>query len=606
MAMQIGKREQIVAGVIIAVIAIAAVHLLFFQEKAKNEAQLQIQRQQLIEQFNSVAKVPAPSDLDKYQKETVEDEQLLWKVVSTLDLLTKPPFVATAPLPTVTGANTEKSQAYHDMLLKRQSVEAQALVAARLERLSDMAKAFEAGEKWVGEAGLVPADAKSGTMKMAFLGTGENAWGLAAGVAPPFPTNAELWDAVDHVHEAWQVLRLLQSSSPDYKPTDLKYQQNLKALGLDLDLMTTQKPPSPLLPEFRKLMLARAIWQKKDPGEVVLVGGETLTLSLLKDMLTFEPPENGEMYLLYRQLEFLEHLMILARQSGVTAVEQVELPREKIVVTYDAVSIKKAKEATGGGGQGTGPTAAPRRIRGGQGAATPAAPGSPGAGGAMMPPSVSGAMMPPGSSGAIPGAPGVPGVTPAGALVGAKAVAVAQLVHIAYTSSNEASMRFLYAIASAPQYYKVESVNVEATKEEGQTKVWLIAQAFFVVPGISGSEDGLMDPKTFQPVPLVAGEVATGAELYAKKLEEMKARGVDEQTVMTKALADAGLPEVAPTPEPTPAGAAAGAASTPAVSPAASPAARGVAPGGPSAGSRGGPAGGVAPASAPPPAVAPQ
>jgi hypothetical protein len=591
MAMKIGKREQIVVGVIVAVVAIAAVHLFFFAEKAKGESLLLAQRQELISKFNNVAKVPAQADLDKYRKEAADDEQLIWKVVSSLDLLTRPPFAEITPLPTATGPDAEKAKTYRDMLLTRQSVEAQGLVAARLERLPDMAKAFEAGEKWVGETGLVPAEATPAPMKLPFLGTGENGWGLATGVAPALSTSAELWDAVDHVHEAWQVLRLLPSTSSDYNPTEAKYRQNLKALGLDLDSATALKSANQFLPEFRKLMLARAIWQKKGPDENVQVGAETLSLPMLKDMLTFEAPESGDMFLLYRQLGFLEHLLVLARQSGVASIDLVELPSEKVVATYDAAAIKNAKEKSNAGAAGTGPGATPRTgVRvGGRTTPTPRTAGAAGAGGgvgAAMPPTGAamppvGAMMPPGMGGAAAVA------TPVGALPGSKAVAVAQLVNLAYTASNEASMRFLYAIASAPQYYKVEGITVEATKEEGQTKVWLTAQALLLVPGIS--DGGLLDPKTAEPVPIVVGEAATGTELYTKQLDGMKARGMDEQAVMVKALADAGLPDAAPTPEPTVAGTPPAPAAPPAAGkPAASPPAAAKGPAG-APGVRGGP-----------------
>ena len=109
-------------------------------------------------------------------------------------------------------------------------------------------------------------------------------------------------------------------------------------------------------------------------------------------------------------------------------------------------------------------------------------------------------------------------------------------------------MRFLYAVATSPKYYGVEGVIVGATSEEGQTKVRLTVQAPLLLWG--EGLGGMLDPKTGEPVQLVSGSDSPGKELYSKEMEELKTRGMDEQAIMAKALAEMGLPEATPTPEP--------------------------------------------------------
>ena len=92
MAAKFGKREKIIAGLVVGMAAIIAIHILVFQDPARRDEQLKNDLQALRVQLDGMVHVPDQEGLKLYRTNTLADENLLWETVFKMDLLMGKPF----------------------------------------------------------------------------------------------------------------------------------------------------------------------------------------------------------------------------------------------------------------------------------------------------------------------------------------------------------------------------------------------------------------------------------------------------------------------------------------------------------------------------------
>lgn len=573
MATKFGNREKMIVGSVVGLAAIAAVHFFVFQAPAKQAEALMGQRNELQSQFEKLNSLPDPATIETYRKEGVEQEKILWQTVVDENLLMGYPFLMNVPpqdpgptAPEDQKAVYQKALAEYNAKAVEYKTAASGLLANQIKRLDEMKAAYERGQAWQGDLPSASGNAATNRMRLTFLDATPTGWSLPT---LPRTASAQLWRAVNDVYNAWQSWALLNANSPDYAPATMRYIGELQKIGLSqAALMRTDFGEH--LPALLKLHLARLIWDSKAADETVPVGGQPLTLPRLQEMLGVELPEMVNLFFLYRQFRTLEEMLVRARKNGIEAVTTVVLPQEYRVVSYDREMVLKAKQEAvdaataertdaqvmpeqGRGGapdrfsnapyapDGAGGDPRANFARGGaRGETAPARGGARGApAGAARGAGARGATAPgnPEPGGATAAMPGMeePSYTENKTERG-----FAILVHMVYEATNENSMRFLYEVVRAPEYYKIEGLTITA-QENNKVQATLSVEKVVLLDTLSPPGAGLVDPQTLELVDLLPGQENTGKARLAAKTEALKARGIDEEATIADALAQAGI-----------------------------------------------------------------
>ncbi len=587
MATKFGKREKIIVGIVIGLVAIFAIHIFVFQDPARKDQELRMRRDQLLAELRNLENAPSQEELAKFEQETVVFEKLLWNAYYGMDIQMAPPFLAAAeptPLPTpipslnpsITPVPIEHDQATIDQYnaqkaryvweSKRILIQVEALLTSQLERLAEMKRTFEAGGPWPGDPNPTP-----NTIKLSFLEakpkvlfTDPVGWNMPMKLIDALQDVAALRDEVEQLNDNWEVYVELMDS-PAFVTAKLDYMQQLTDMGMDLTTIFALEENSNILAQSQKIMLARLIWKKKPKDDIWFVGNQQLTYELLKEMLNVTLPEGVfglfDLYTFHHQLSMLDNLILIARKYGIDDIQYVVLPSIHVNYAYPKDLIIEAKKAI----DPTAPTVKPQIILNPfANLPQPGLPGRPmGPGGLPM-----------GQPYAPPGYPPRPVVTPLSAFIpDQENVGSSAVVNISYTATNESSIRFLYEAVRDPRYYKIEGLGILTSEEDsGKVNVWLSLSKVFYVAGVSmgfpGELDPLVDPVTFKSRPIIS-EGGTHAEAEKKARDRDSAVGINEAEVIRIAREDNNIttvtyemlypttPTLTLAPTPTPASAAA-------------------------------------------------
>lgn len=556
MPAKLGKREKIIVGLVIGIAAIAAIHFFIFQSKqqAFNAAKADFEAKRSQAEALAGVNVNDRQFFDAYREQTAKDEQLLWKAVLDMDLIIPLYFSIAEAAPKEPEQETEEARKQYQESMagyRRRTdpvqVAAEAALIERFEHLLEIARAYEAGRPWKGDA---PRQGDPGThvLKLPFIGQGvvgqgglpENGWNLPLALPQSIASGASLWDEVSNLHGVWSVLNVMPRESEDYMRVNNEYIEQLKKMGMDMDQFPAiSENLCEYLPEFIKMLYARHIWNQRKEGEIPRVGStENLSLALLKDMFMvdfprmMDPEIAPQMLNLNRQLWALEKILPLARRNRIDEIQIVKLYKVKPIGTADPAAIAAAKQPAAAT-----PTPARRSLLTGT-TGTGANPAT----GMAMAGFPGGAATPPPSRASV-------------AWLGAPGLGLASHIYLRYVATNENSVRFLYDLLGDKNNFRIDNLTVYSMDDQRITvDLWIdVPIALFQVSLMGDLVD--IHGKPLSNV---------GEEIMAQWRQQQATSPLSVDAAVQTALADAGYPanvletlETPPpaTPEPAPAAA---------------------------------------------------
>ena len=255
MASKFGKREKIVVGSIIAILAIAGIHFFLFADRATQTAALRDEVKKLTEENAALPEIRDPKLIETLKQKTTEDQRVLWEAAFKMDLLMEPFVMEDSgntepkkPLQddkdyTKNLAAYNKKIAAYDAANRPKQVAADAIILDQFERILDMKQPYEMGEKYKTDLPLAIPEATGNppTVKLKFLDDGATGWNFPVALSKLAANKANLWDQVNSLYAKWDVLRLLDENSENYMNANLDYVDELKKIGLDVNTFQSLK-----------------------------------------------------------------------------------------------------------------------------------------------------------------------------------------------------------------------------------------------------------------------------------------------------------------------------------------------------------------------------
>ena len=311
--MTIGKREQIVIGVITAIALIAILHVAIFVpstasfKKAKDDLDdtvAKISNLQTLRSKDALVKFNAQSDqFLKDLKQGIGDLKL-----DQPEEFVIPTLAEIKPDPAPAGKMANPEQAKKDKL--------DAIIKEKREKQKD--KLLEEIERLRGFI----QDRK---VQMTFLGP--YGWNIPTQL-PPAMQSMQLWDLLKNIAEGKGTLERLGKNSPVYRSILFQYEKNLYALGLDVRQAQKLANYGEFVPLYYRLSIASLILKQNPKGHPIL--GEELTRDRLFKLLGIDLPmdpikgiADSKVYFAFEELRTLNNLLDAAKQMGVSEVTNV-------------------------------------------------------------------------------------------------------------------------------------------------------------------------------------------------------------------------------------------------------------------------------------------
>ena len=528
-----GKREKIIAGFVIGVVAIGAVHFLIFQDKIERYNTRRGTYEAKKSQAMGLPQMPNARDLQEYREKTQADLRTFWKAVYDLGLIWPIYYMPVSDPPPLQNPGDQKAaqeyqrkKAEAERRRREFSLAAISAVADRLEALIRQKRAYERGKAWQGdpEVGGSPLTNK---MKLSFLGRGNptttKRWNLPMSLPKGLNDQARLWDEVNRLYELWDMLDLLSEQMATYQQQRQKYTAQLKTLGINVGTLDRLKKENGALSQFVRLLQARLIWEQREPGKTPIVGtDEPLTLDLLMRMFGFDleqvyaprdpatgkslglqPPQTvGTMLLtLNAPLVAIQRMLPLARKSGIEDMQRVEIFGLNPLVKYAATAAKRPEDN--------------RREAGGKKRRN---------------------LAPAGGEG------GARGSDAASALEGREDRGLTALIKLGFTGTNESVMRFLFELTHVPQYYRLHDLDITSVPgAEEKVSVKVTVECMYLLHTITYPGAGVISNDTGLPLPVAGGKHSVGIPFYRKYRKELIDAGLDTYPAVEKALREANL-----------------------------------------------------------------
>lgn len=557
MAFKIRKREKIIAGTIVGVAAIAAVHMLMFQKKIERYQRYQVEYRRKRDDASRIGKMPTAKEQQDYRQATESDANLYWRSVFEMGLVWPVYFFQQQPIEAKKeddkkkgeeekkepGPSPEELNALRD---KAYQIAAETALITRLERLMEQKAAYESGKPWPSDAMSGAEGGLTGKLNLSFLGSGDPAktgkWNLPGGLSKKLQDSAKLSDEVVRLFQNYSLLKTVTVEGQDqqgaayFNQLRREYERQLKELGVDLNLLGKLSQISSYLPEFVRLMQARLIWRSRgDQGTFVVrkdaQGGTTeVTFNDLRNMFQVGLPTNqsappkeddeeapqgvaglaqetmspyAELIYFNAQLHMLERILPIARKNGIEQIERVDLPKYSKLVHYK--KPKQEEEDSGSKRRG-------RRGRRSEG------------------PSEDFAME--GMPGAAPASSDKPAGTPPHDELG-----MANLIGLVYVGSNEASMRFMRDLTLLPEYLRLHMVRIESLPPEGsKIRTTLYVERMVTKWDVSYPGNGVLNAQTGLPEPIISRKHSLGLKYLAQQQAEEKRLGLDTSEPVENAL----------------------------------------------------------------------
>jgi len=497
MALKIGKREKIIVGLIIGIVAIGAAHFFVFQKPAQKLDSLRMQAENAVIQFNSVAPVAPRDKINEFRQQTVEDEKAFWQAILQMEIVPNPVFAERPPKPPMPPDAPQKPRvmAYWEGLVAEwQRVEdayqtaVEEIIIARLNRLREMKQAYEAGETWAGDSSELTSQ-----MKMSFLEDKREGWRLPTQLPAPLRDRPTLWDAVDRLYSTWDVFTLYQRSGQTDATlrAQSSYVQNLQNLGINIyQLQEIGQITGKFLPEIIKLVYARLVWDQKEPDQTIRVGVDReLSPGLLRNMFDVNLPRYFNLRPLNDQLVMLENLLPLARKNGVQEISVVRLYESQPLM--EAVRMQAQPMAPVGG----------FRQGGSAGAAT----------------------------------------------INYLKKGELAVLGIRFIGPNQSAFRFLYEIVTHPAQYRIDSLGVYSLPGTDNVQVEVAVNHVFFIQGLG------LDSNLFHPVTGAGQPISENPQIAEWLQQQMQARAenneLNERAIVQEVFARLNYtPALTPTP----------------------------------------------------------
>lgn len=330
MAMKIGKREQMVGLGIGGILVIGLLHLIVFGPKTKDYSDAYDSVKQQETKMADIKLLKDPKQLDRVMKDLDKVELTYTEATQTslgltmdaaFDLPTQDQFIFTPPR----GAAADpaaKAAAFHDDRDKKTEKEIE-LVLGEIKKLME----FDA-----------PVGGSPRKLAATFLRDSPAGWHFPKGL-PEGLKGGTLTDTVCEIKESWQIAKTVSAVQKEMKANfQQAWERSLAKLGINYLLYRTPNllpDQGEYVPPIQKLTYAILVEQNLPPG-VQCTGDPTpITRRMLLDMLQIYLPlsplvdSNGrdmnvnEMYFIYEQLRFVNSMLKIAEDTGVSEVARV-------------------------------------------------------------------------------------------------------------------------------------------------------------------------------------------------------------------------------------------------------------------------------------------
>lgn len=321
--MRIGKREQIVIGVISAIVLIAVLHITLFAKRQREYREAKQQWDQARQQLLGLRRVP----VQKLQLFDQQTTQLLQDLASGIDTLALEDPDAYYPPPLAVALEYEVDApegASQDVINSLKYTKWLGIVAEHEARQVDLI---------LEEIGKLVAWAQARGVQNTFIGP--NGWKLPT----QLPNNLQRPQVLDMLRALAEIkgtLDSLREESPSKESYRQRYEFRLQQLGLNLQEARQLSIFGELVPLIHKIALVKLVLEK-----IELERGETLQMlqrdwtrddifELLETKLPRESvikhPEvpESELYFAFQQVRQLNMLLEMADELEINNVSRVE------------------------------------------------------------------------------------------------------------------------------------------------------------------------------------------------------------------------------------------------------------------------------------------
>lgn len=523
----IGKREKLIAGIVIAIVAIAAVHFVLFKGPARQLAQLKAERDSLMSQVQRLPKLPPKQEVDQRFDQIRKDEFLFWK--ASTDMHVMPLLVFYDPLePPPPKGSDDKAKAEQEakMAVYRSQERAYSrtredIIAARFKQLLTMKERYEGGEEWVGDNLFIhnpPETLPTHVMKMTFLENNNQGWHLPSSLKKEFQGSPKLWDEINHLYEGWSLIENIPVTSSQYNRHFVNYQQRLINLGFPLQaLQGVQTRLGFDVPDFIiRLLFAQLVWEQAGDETIAIGLDQTLTLPMLKKMFGVKTPETERMRVLNAQLDLLSNTLLpLARKNRIAEIVMVTLPTATDYFIRTKIEKGAAPTRTGGMAGGLG-----LQRPGGMGGAPP------GMGMGML----ARTRQTQQASAEAEGEDQYQ-LTDKGTMT---------FVSMRFKANNQNTFRFIYEVLNDPTYVGLEDLKIVSQQSSEDLLVQCVFNTLMEVDGLSGITTWMFDMNTLLPHPFVDAD-KKGQAYWRGRHDKLAKCGVDTFGFYKQACQEAGF-----------------------------------------------------------------
>jgi hypothetical protein len=295
--MTIGKREQIVIGIILAIITVAVLHMTIFAQRQAALTQAKNQYDEASAQVAGMSKAPSKAALEAFTSGTQVFLTQLQQGMSQFGMEERLEFEVL----------DREAPDYVPKMLSQFNEQID-LVILETDRLAHSA--------------TIPEP------RLSFLAPG--AWALPTDLPSNIPT-ATLWDMLNKIADIRGLLDSATAGTAMHTRTQGQYDALLQQIGLDPRKLEDMKRYGEFVPVYYEVQMLNLILSRIPEGEVVLIRGNELDRWYLMTILNIELPAEiehvgeGRGYFLYQFVHYVNLLVEMARQHGVLEVSDVKL-----------------------------------------------------------------------------------------------------------------------------------------------------------------------------------------------------------------------------------------------------------------------------------------
>jgi hypothetical protein len=296
--MTIGKREQIVVGIIVAIITVAILHMTIFAQRQAALRTAQGNFAQTAGKVQQMKQAPSTKVLVEYTSLTQTLLTQLEEGVNQLGMEKLDEFVTPDP----------KDPNFLTILLQKLNQQLDMIMRATA-RLAE----FSASQK----------------TRMSFLD--QRQWGIPTALPPRMQSSA-LWDTLNEIKDTRGVLNSSTPGSEVYLRTQQRYNQLLQQVGLDIGKVEQLKEYGEFVPIYYQMQILNLILSRIPEGETILIRQEVLTRDNLMTILGIKRPTDTIpnltetlSYFVYQYLNFVNQLLAMAETHGIQEVTNVTL-----------------------------------------------------------------------------------------------------------------------------------------------------------------------------------------------------------------------------------------------------------------------------------------